>query len=483
MNLFITKAIKFKAIWAISALIWSSSSGIVVASILDADDRIIRSDRSILLAQITPSSGNNGKINNDLNLPKTGADVEITNTKSLTLKQAIDLAFRNNRDVQAARLAIDRDTTGIRSAQAAQSLQLGLTSTIQNQGSALISGTAVTSSRSIDSRIQATYTILDAGRNSSSVQAAEEQVKFSKLDLLRIEQKVRGDVITAYYDLQSADSSVIINQAAIKDASRSLSDAQLQEKAGTGTKFDVLRAQVQLATANQNLVNAQGLQQTARKNIAQILSVDNNTEFTAADTVRELGNWGYSLADSIVLAYKKRPEIQQQLVNRNISQQQQIIAAAANSPQVSLFANYNLVGNSFTNVTAFQDSYSVGAQLSWNFWDGGAARANSDRQQINQEIAENQLTTQRNKIRFEIEKAYYSLGTNQKNITTATQSLQQAEESLKLARLRFQAGVGTQTDVIQAQTELATARGNRIAAILNYNRALASLRVATVLVE
>jgi outer membrane protein TolC len=261
-----------------------------------------------------------------------------------------------------------------------------------------------------------------------------------------------------------------------------LSDAQLQERAGVGTRFDVLTAQVQLATANQNLTNAQGQQQTARKNLAQLLVVDNNTEFTAADAVGELGTWRFSLEDSIVLAFKNRPELEQQLTQRRISQQQQIVASAADSAQVNLFANYTL-GKSLTTSTSAQDNYSVGAQLSWNFLDGGAAGANSNREKVNQTISENQFTTQRNLIRFQVEQAYFSLGSSQKNIATSTQALSQAEESLKLARLRFQAGVGTQTDVINAQTALATARGNRITAILNYNRALASLRTATVIAE
>jgi outer membrane protein TolC len=442
--------------------------------------------KSSIVTPIVPAIyiSNNIRLNNDLNLPKTGSEVQITGKQSITLQQAIELAFSNNREIQAARLTIDKDLAGIRAAEAAQSVQIGLTSTLQNQGSPLLFGTQTTTSSNsnIQGKLQATYTLLDAGLNSGSIRAATEQVKFTRLDLLRIEQKVRSDVITAYYDLQAADSSVTINQASIVDATRSLSDAQLQEKAGTGTNFDVLRTQVQLATANQNLVNAQGQQQTARKNIAQLLSVDQQTEFTTADTVRELGNWGYSLEDSIVLAYKNRPEIPQKLANRNISAAQQLVAAAADAPQVSLFANYNL-NKTLTDSTSAQDSYSLGAQLSWSFWDGGAARANSDKQKINQEISENQFTSTRNQIRYEIEKAYYSLGTNKKNIGTATQSLKQAEESLKLSRLRFQAGVGTQTDVIQAQTELATARGNRITSILNYNRALASLRIATVLVE
>jgi outer membrane protein TolC len=433
-----------------------------------------------------PATPTNIQLPNDLNLPKTGKEVQITGRQSITLQQAIDIAFRNNRQVQAARLTVDRDRQGINAARAAQAVQVGLTSTLQNQGSPLIIGDPVqfpaTSDSTIQGGLNASYNIFSAGRNQGSVRAAEEQVRFDQLDLVRVEQLVRGNVITAYYDLQAADSLTIINQAAVRDATRSLSDAQLQEKAGVGTRFDILRAQVQLATANQDLTNSQGQQQTARKNLAQLLVVDNNTEFTAADAVRELGTWGYSLEDSIVLAFKNRPEVQQQLSLRKISQQQQIVASAADSAQVDLIGSYAL-GKSLTTSAAAQDNYSLRAQLTWNFFDGGAAGANSNREKVNQTIFENQFTTTRNQIRFEVEQAYSSLGANQKNIATSTQALQQAEESLKLARLRFQAGVGTQTDVIQAQTELARARGNRVTAIINYNRSLSSLRTATVLTE
>jgi outer membrane protein TolC len=436
----------------------------------------------------TPPATNNGniKLPNDLNLPSTGSQVQITGKKSITLKEALDIAFRNNRQIQAARLTVDRSQATIREAQAAQALQVALTGNLQNQGNAVIFGDqnqfGSSTGTNVQGGVQATYNILNAGRDQSSVRAAEEQVRFDRLDLLRVEQQIRGQVLTAYYDLQAADSSVIINQAAVTDATRSLSDAQLQERAGVGTRFDILRAQVQLATANQDLANAQGQQQTARKKLAQLLVVDNSTEFTAADTVRELGKWDYSLEDSIVIAFKNRPEAKQQLVQRSISQQQEIVASAADSAQVNLFANYSL-GKTLTSSANAQDNYALGAQLRWNFWDGGAAGARSTQQRVNQEITENQFTTSRNQIRFEVEQAFSSLNSNRKNIATSTQALQQAEESLKLARLRFQAGVGTQTDVIQAQTELARARGNRITAIVNYNRSLSSLRTATVLNE
>jgi outer membrane protein TolC len=442
------------------------------------------------IAQITPPpappSNRTETLNNRLDLPRTTTEVQITNSKSLTLQETLDTAFRNNREVQAARLTVTRSQAGVSEAQAAQALQVGLTSTAKNGGSPLIIGDAPrvgpNSSTDIQGTVEATYSILSSGRDAGRIRAAQEQVNFDRLDLLRVEQKVRADVLTAYYDLQEAGSAVIINNAAVTDATRSLSDAQLQEKAGVGTKFDILRAQVQLATANQDLTRSQGQQQTSQKKIAQLLSVNENTEYKAADAVKELGAWTYSLEDSLVIAFKNRPELKQQLVRRSVSEQQQIIAAAADSAQVNLFANYTL-GKTISSTNPLQDQYSLGARLTWNFWDGGAAGSRSNQEKVNQEIAENQFTNTRTQIRFEIEQAYNNLGTNKKNIITSTQALKQAEESLKLARLRFQAGVGTQTDVIQAQTELARARGNRITAIINYNRSLSILLTATVLRE
>jgi outer membrane protein TolC len=435
------------------------------------------------------SRNNDGKLDNNLNAPTKSDEVRIANTQPLTLNDAINTALQNNRDVQAARLAVTRDQAAIREAQAGRSVQVGLTGTLQNQGAPVLTGTKVSqnalgdsSTTDLQGNLQATYNILDAGRNGSLIRAAEEQVKFDRLDLVRVEQLTKSNVLTAYYDLQQSDSLTIINQAAVKDATRSLSDAQLQEKAGVGTKFDILRAEVQLATANQDLENSRGQQATARKKIAQLLSVSETIEYKAADPVRELGAWGYKLEDSIILAFKNRPELKQQLVRKSIAEQQQVVANAADAPQVNLFANYNL-GKSISTSLAGQDSYSLGARLSWNFFDGGAAGARSSQQKVTEEIAENQFTTARNQIRFEVEQAYNTLGTSKKNIATSTQALKQAEESLKLARLRFQAGVGTQTDVIQSQTELARARGNRITAIINYNRSLSSLRTATVTLE
>jgi outer membrane protein TolC len=128
--------------------------------------------------------------------------------------------------------------------------------------------------------------------------------------------------------------------------------------------------------------------------------------------------------------------------------------------------------------TELRDQYSFGAQLQWTLFDGGAARAAARQEEINTAIAETQFADTRNQVRFAVEQAYYTLQANYENISTANLALEQARESLRLARLRFQAGVGTQSDVLRSQTELTRAETNLVGAILGYNRSLVSLRRA-----
>jgi outer membrane protein TolC len=208
-----------------------------------------------------------------------------------------------------------------------------------------------------------------------------------------------------------------------------------------------------------------------------LLSLAQSAEVSAADPIEVAGAWNLSLEQSIVLAYKNRAELEQQLVQRDIDEQRRRVEQAATRPQVSLTASYNILGVLNDGVGP-EDGLSLGARLRWDFFDGGRTKARVNQQRSNIAIDETNFANQRNQVRFEVEQAFSDLNSNAQNIQTASFALVQAQESLRLARLRFQAGVGTQTDVINQQTELTRARGNRLTAILDYNRALASLQRA-----
>ena len=443
---------------------------------------------------IPPPDYLNPDKSNPLLFPTRPEEVRQKGTQPITLEQAVELAQRNNTQLQIALLELERAKAALREAQAAlfptvdlsagitrqQSAQSQLSSEIRQQQEEglppeLRSQSTDEPSTSFSGQAQLIYNIYTSGRRSANIGAAEEQLRFQELNVANQSEEIRLNVAQNYYNLQEADENVRIRQSAVRNAEVTLRDAQALERAGVGTQFDVLRAQVTLANAQQQLSQALSQQRIARSQLATTLNIPDALSVNAADPVRLAGLWNLPLEDTIVLAYQNRPELQQQLAQRNLSEQRRRLALADLGPQISLVASYNLL-DQFDDSISVTDGYSLGVQATLNLYDGGAARARADQQRANIRIAETQFNDTRNQIRFQVEQAYSELRANLDRVNTANIALEQARESLRLARLRFQAGVGTQTDVIAAEDDLTEAEGNVVSAILSYNRALASLQ-------
>ncbi|RMG12202.1 MAG: TolC family protein, partial [Cyanobacteria bacterium J055] len=332
-------------------------------------------------------------------------------------------------------------------------------------------------SNTLTGQIQLGYDIYTSGERSARLKIAEHQARIDELDVERISEEVRLDVSTAYYNLQEADENVRINEAAVRNAEKSLEDARALERAGVGTQFDVLRAEVNLANAQQDLSSSLGDQRTTRRQLAQLLNISQTANLLAADDVKIAGLWEPSLEQTIVLALKNRAELEQLLVQRDVSEQQRRLALSQIGPQVRVTANYNVLED-LDDSLGFASGSSIQLLASWRLFDGGAARSAARQQEINGEIAANQFADLRNQFRFQVEQFYSELEANLESIQTAQKALEQAQEALELARLRFQAGVGTQTEVIDSETDLTRAEGNLVTAILGYNRSLVGLQRA-----
>lgn len=124
------------------------------------------------------------------------------------------------------------------------------------------------------------------------------------------------------------------------------------------------------------------------------------------------------------------------------------------------------------------DGYAFQLGVTWNLYDGGASVAQAQQAEANIAIAEQNFADQSNQVRFSVEQGYANLLSSFENIGTTTRALGQAREALRLAKLRFQAGVGTSTETINAENALTNAEGNRVNAIIGYNRSLATLQRA-----
>ena len=445
-----------------------------------------------------------------LSSPTQPEKVEVSSQQPITLEQAIELSLGNNPDVEQARLELERAEFALREARAAWFPTLDLGSGLTYSNSAFLDSIPEQNIDSLAEEIQednpgfteaqarqpaedrftntdsASFNfnndlalgrnIYNGGARGAQINTAEKQLRSAELALKTAVEVSTFETSRDYYGLQNSDAQVEIEQASVEDAQQTLKDAQLLERAGLGTRFDVLRAEVELAQAQQRLSTANANQNISRRQLAETINVAHDTELSTADKIEEAGVWELSLPESIVQAFKNRAELEQLLLQREIGDEQRKLALSQVRPTVSANAAYAL-NNDFENDDIdFNDSYQVGLNLQWRLFDGGAARAAARQSEKDIEIAETQFTNQRNQIRFAVEQAFFQLESNKRNISTATKEVELAQESLRLARLRFQAGVGTQTDVIDAQTQLTAARGNLLSSIIQYNQSYVDLQ-------
>ena len=435
---------------------------------------------------------------NPLTFPTRPEEVEIDFNQPITLEQAIGLALRNNRTLQAERQNRERAEQELREARAdlypTLDTQLQLTNQDTERLERLADGTIERDLRgeaetseglgtSASGNIAINYEVYSGGRISANIRRAEKALRISELEVEQITAQTSFEATRDYYELQDTIAQVDNAQATIEDATQTLRDAQLREQAGLGTRFDVLTAEVELANAQQTLNTAIANRKIAQRNLAETLNVGQQVELLPADEIEEAGVWNLSLAETIILAYQNRAELQQELLSRELNQEQREIALAAIRPRVNLFADYTYSASDiFEDFEEFEErdnnTYRFGATLNWRLFDGGAARARAEQAEIDSEIDETQFAGQRDQIRLQVEQAYFSLEANQQNIGTAQIAVELAQENLRLARLRFQAGVGTQNEVIDAQAQLTEARSNFLTAVINYNQSLNELQRA-----
>jgi len=288
---------------------------------------------------------------NLLRFPTRTEEVEIAGTQPISLNQALELAVRNNLDLQQSRVNLERSLASLRETQAELFPGVNLSSnltwsdsanariSIRRQEDTLGERSPIqTDPTSItwNTELRVNYTLFDFGGRSARIAAAEAQVRTTELEIERQLEQVRLQVSEAYYDIQDADMSVQINRSAVENAQQSLEDAQALESAGVGTRFDVLRAEVQLANDQQALNEALASQRVARRRLARVLNVPQSVDLAAADPVDLAGVWELDLEQTIILALRNRAELQQQLVDRDIAQEQQRAVRSQALPQFSL---------------------------------------------------------------------------------------------------------------------------------------------------
>ncbi len=431
-----------------------------------------------------------------LALPNKPEQVRIAELRPLSLKDVENLAEVNNPNLKAIASRVDQAQSNLRSQIAAWYPTLSVNAqnlpgyTGGNQRTTASSGAdpvyTYTSRWDMGAQLSAQWDLINPQRV-PQIAAARDQFEQSKNQYLIALRELRLQAAQAYFRLQLSDDTVRIGQESVRASLVSLRDARARFQAGVATKLEVLEAETQLARDQQLLTNSLADQSIARRNLARLLDLPQNVSPTAKEQLRPLGVWTPSLQESVIAAYAFREELDNALLDISAANSQANSALGAVQPFLSIFNNlsgfrYDGIENVIVDLpgrTGWAVENSVGLQASWNIFDGGAARAQY--RQAKQRAQENsfRFAQTRDDLRFEVEESFYQLRQANRNIQTTSREVISSRESLRLARLRFQAGVSTQREVVDNQRDLTQAEVRYANALAEYNNNLALLRRRT----
>lgn len=396
--------------------------------------------------------------------------IPLVSAAELSLEDSIALALQNNPAIKMAAADKEKATWGIKENEAGKAPSLSLSNS--NNRASGAGGAAA--SDSFNTALRVNWPLYTGGRTEGLIDQAKYNASIAAAGVDKVKEQVKLDTTTAYFSVLQNNNLVTVNQQTVDNLAAHLKNVQAQYQVGTIAKSDVLRSEVELANAQQNLTKAQNAYDVSVASFNNIIGLPLDGQNTMKD---ELAYEAFpmSLDDSIQMAKEKRPEIAQSQDTIQSAKAGIKVADSGKLPTITASGSQGWSGSKFPGDNS---NWTVGVSASWNVFDAGVTNAKIKQAQANMDKVSQSDQQTRTAIELEVRQAYLSMKEAEARIETSKVAVDKATEDLKASQAKYYAGVGTNLDVIDAQVALTQAETNSTQALYDYNVNKAKLQKA-----
>ena len=406
---------------------------------------------------------------------------EAAKARTLDIRQCVDLTLAQNPQVFVAQDDVDAAKAKIGQAQSQRKPQVKAQEGIvyldglKPFSIPIIGGNLTGEKTERKDEFTLTQVLYAGGQINAAIKASEylaqaqEWRKQAKLNELEFSAK------NAYNDCLLARAMVRVAEESVVTFQKHLTDAQQMLDVGLISNFEVLRAKTEMGAREADVVAAKNAVRLTLVNLHRILALPQDTSIQLVSKM-EWAPISEPLADLLSEANTKRPEL--------LALEKGIAAAGENIhrikgeylPRAAATADWsNTSGAGQMQPNGW--TLSLGAQ--WDIYAGGKRKHEVAEGKAQKSGLEHQLEDVRRLIELDVRQAHIQMQDTMARITKEKGTVDLGREGLRLAQLRFQEGVGTQSEVLDAQLALTSAETMLVKAVHDYALAHAAIEKAT----
>jgi outer membrane protein len=402
--------------------------------------------------------------------------------ESLDLPTAVRFALENSFAIRQARERIRQQDGVLLEVSAREIPRVGASALYQRNDRDISTGFPA-SDRTWQVSVTASQVLYSGGGVQSAVKGSKLVREAAVLELQAVINEALLQVRTSFYGVLLAREQIKVQESNLELLQQQLKTATDRFEAGTVSSFEKLRAEVAVANAKVPLITARNNYRLAIE--ALRLSLGFTTPPTAAGRNEPafVGTLDFTPRQfdriaALEAARANRPDLAR-LARLADSREEAVTAARSGGlPTVSAYGGWALRKGPTGSFGDSSNGWLLGVQSDWAIFDGRVTQGRVA--QARSALAQTQLALGEARLAVEVEvsRAHSQWQQASELAEASARVVEQATEAVRLANARYNAGTGTQLDVLSAQVDLTTARTNQIQAYYGYNVAVAALRKA-----
>lgn len=415
-------------------------------------------------------------------VPAARAAEPVPVPESLDLPTAVRFALENSFAIRQARERIRQQDGVLLEVSAREIPRVGASALYQRNDRDISTGFPA-SDRTWQVSVTASQVLYSGGGVQSAVKGSKLVREAAVLELQAVINEALLQVRTSFYGVLLAREQIKVQESNLELLQQQLKTATDRFEAGTVSSFEKLRAEVAVANAKVPLITARNNYRLAIEALRLALGFTTPPAAAGRNEPAFVGTLDFTPRQfdriaALEAARANRPDLAR-LARLADSREEAVTAARSGGlPTVSAYGGWALRKGPTGSFGDSSNGWLLGVQSDWAIFDGRATQGRVA--QARSAFAQTQLALGEARLAVEVEvsRAHSQWQQASELAEASARVVEQATEAVRLANARYNAGTGTQLDVLSAQVDLTTARTNQIQAYYGYNVAVAALRKA-----